>query len=90
MLKESVEPRKERTTLASEWFTGLSEDEKKSFKELLLNSNVQFEPLKRILQTRFDGSLEKEADVTKNGWERQVLHGQGYRQALKDIYKLLP
>ena len=90
MLKEKVEPRTKSEGLAADWFIGMTEDEIKSFEELLRNSDVQFDPLKKILEKRFNESLDKETDVTKAGWERLVLHGYGYRKALKDIYKLLP
>lgn len=90
MLKESVAPRQEAKNLASDWFIGMDEKQRKSFEELLRNSDVQFDPLKVILKKRFEESLDKETDVTTSGWERLVLHGKGYRQALRDVYKLLP
>jgi hypothetical protein len=90
LLKAKVQPRKEQKNLASDWFIGKTEEERTSFAELLRNSNVQFDPLKEILGKKFDESLDKETDVTQPGWERVVLHGQGYRQALKEVYKLLP
>lgn len=82
---------KDSQGLSGYWFTGCkSEAEKEQVRTILLNSNIQFRLLKRILENMFREHTFKHGDLDKPNLDQRLMYNEGYINALQDIYRLLP
>lgn len=85
-------PRRQDANPVVEWFKDCKdEEEKKSLTEYLRNSTPLFDQLKEMLQRRFDGADSvREKNYDSAGWAYKQAHWNGYKDALQEVYKLLP
>ena len=74
-----------------QWTQGLSEDEAKEFKELLLNNTRFTNQFLRILSRKYD-SIEKkgmqEEDYKSTDWTHLQAFNNGRMSAIKDIAEM--
>ncbi len=79
------------TNLASEWFVGLTDEEKEDLRQYLKNSTRMFDLLKNMIQKRYDvASSVKDTDYDSASWAYKQAHRNGKLETLEDLYKLLP
>ena len=77
--------------LSSDWFSeDKTPEERAATEKVLRNSTVQFRLLRNILATLFKERAVKEKDFASPNWEVKVAFDEGYKTALKEIYRRLP
>jgi hypothetical protein len=93
-LKEKLKNTKKKpNTLRQEWYAvenARTEEEKKSLRDVLFNSTIVFRALASILTRSFDKLDAKQIKYGEPEWESRLLYAEGYKQALKDVYNLIP
>lgn len=88
-MQSNNEPTKDR--LSTEWFIGLSAEEKEAHKAYLLNSKPLFDQLKKMLHSRFQAKQRVGmADFDSPSWAFKEAYRHGYLEALEEMAKLLP
>ena len=82
----------EPTSLHSAWTRDIPEGELKEFKAIIVqpSSVLLWNKLRKIIQGEYRKVSEAPVDFTKGQVELQLLYHEGYKQAIKDIYKLIP
>lgn len=90
-LEDKVDDLQKSGGLDSRWFSEDKKPEDKDrTKQVLLNSTIQFRLLKKILTVMFKEKKLKPVDFDKPSVDQMVYYNEGYRQALQDVYRILP
>lgn len=77
--------------LCTDWFCeDKTPEDRKKTKDVLTNSTIQFRLLRRIIEKMFKQRVVTPVDLDKPNLEYRVVYNEGYRQALKELYRLLP
>jgi hypothetical protein len=87
----SLKPKWERpTNIQVDWFSGLNEEQRLVLNRQLTTNQELFDALRSILERRFDSADIGEYQFDSPAFQERLIFSQGYKKALKDIYRLLP
>jgi hypothetical protein len=92
VIAESVDDLPNGDGISTEWLIeDRTPEDRRKTKELLQNSTIQFRLLRKILEKKFrDRPLVSKIDLDKSNLDLRIVYNEGYREALQEIYRLLP
>jgi len=84
-------PEEESGKLSTAWTAGmLDPEEKAKFVEYLVHQSQLFEVLRKLVSQRYKQAGERQFDFSNPNVKDSMLYYEGYKQALRDIHKILP
>ena len=82
---------KKSDALYNDWYSeDKTPEDRAKTEKVLRNSTIQFRLLKFIIAKMFREHAMKENDLDKPNWQVKVAYNEGYKTALKELYRLLP
>lgn len=82
---------KEHFGLKSMWLEeAKTKEEKEELRKLLLNSDIQFRSMERVLRRFYREANARQEDFGTPNWEYRNAFEMGYKKALRDLMKVLP
>lgn len=73
------------------WLSGLkTEEEKASFKQALLSRVDLWDKMREIIEDKLESKEMHYKDYDNASWAYKQAHANGYKEALTEIYDLLP
>jgi len=78
--------------VSKQWLKDTDEESNNKFKATLLNRSAQriFDLEREILISKYRAIQSKKIDLERPDIKSALLYNEGYLQAIRDIYKLLP
>lgn len=74
----------DKIDIATAWTRGLDESKKKDMIDVLRNSNIQFDALRKILEKLYRECILRQENGARYEFEL------GYNRAIRDVYRLIP
>jgi hypothetical protein len=72
------------------WFRGLDESERARMHDILKGSSTTFDRLRELIKGLYRTSHHDTTDMSSPNWALNMARHEGYKEALRDIHKLLP
>lgn len=73
------------------WLSHIKDkDEKAGFKQRILANQELWDRLKQIMEDKLEGKEMTYDDYDSPSWSHKQAHANGYREALFELYDLLP
>lgn len=90
LLNRALRAQPGKGNFASEWFAGVSPEEKKDLEAFLRNNTRTFELLRALIEKRYAAATTPlSSQYTDIGWPFLAAHRNGRIEELEYIYKLI-
>lgn len=73
-----------------EWFFGLDEEAKIILNKQLVTNEELFDALRNMIERKHESLEVGEFQFDSPAFTERLIYSEGYKKALKDLYRLLP